>query len=99
MLSNGKMAESVLEKYAAFLPFNGLGLSAINFVQVPFWTGWNLYLMNELYFGCKKLKLFYIAGTLVGTFAGCLLLIFFKCLAQHTTVFNVCDSVAFCFQM
>jgi hypothetical protein len=32
---------SVLEKYAAFSPFLiGLGLS-VNFVQVPFWTGWN----------------------------------------------------------
>lgn len=82
---------SVLEKYAAFSPFLiGLGLSAINFVQVPFWTGWNLYLMNGNYITvAKKLKLYYIAGTLAGTFAGMLaLILLLSVLAQRTTSFS-----------
>jgi hypothetical protein len=53
-----------LEKYAAFSPFYWSGIECNKLVQVPFWTGWNLYLMNENYIlVAKRLKLYYIAGT------------------------------------
>ena len=49
----------------------GIILSAINFMQLPFWMAWNLYVVNHQYvttFGHRKL--FYLLGTLVGSFAG-----------------------------
>lgn len=58
-------------QYAPFVM--GLVLSALNFVQIPFWIGWNLYLVNNKYiFTEKQLKAFYTFGTLVGTFCGML---------------------------
>jgi threonine/homoserine/homoserine lactone efflux protein len=54
----------------------GVLLNAVNFVQLPFWVGWNLYLVNSKYiFTDKSLKYFYIIGTLAGTFFGMLTLI------------------------
>ncbi|MFT3795256.1 hypothetical protein [Flavobacterium sp.] len=49
----------------------GLILSSLNFMQLPFWTAWNLYVVNQNYvatFGNRKL--FYVLGTLMGSFAG-----------------------------
>ena len=83
--------QGILQKYAAYSPFLiGLFLSAINFLQLPFWTGWNLYLMNGNYISIVgKLKLFYIAGTLIGTFMGMLsLVLLLNVLAQNTTSFS-----------
>ena len=83
--------QGVLEKYSSYSPFLiGLSLSAINFLQVPFWTGWNLYLMNANYITVgSKLKFFYIGGTLVGTFVGMLsLVLILDTLAQNTTSFS-----------
>jgi hypothetical protein len=40
-------------------------------MQLPFWTAWNLYVVNHHYvttFGNRKF--FYLIGTLVGSFAG-----------------------------
>lgn len=55
---------------------SGVFLSAINFVQLPFWTGWNLYLLNGNYIQItKSRKYYYILGTLLGTFGGMLTLI------------------------
>lgn len=51
----------------------GLGLSSLNVIQVPFWTGWNLYLLNNSHIdssGAKKYS--YIFGTATGTFFGML---------------------------
>ena len=54
----------------------GLLLNSLNFVQIPFWTGWNLYLINNKYINISRLKkYFYIIGTTVGTFLGMLALI------------------------
>lgn len=54
----------------------GVFLSAINFVQIPFWTSWNLYLLNGKYIEVSKTrKYFYVIGTVVGTFSGMVLLI------------------------
>ena len=83
--------QGVLEKYAMYSPFLiGVFLSGINFLQVPFWTGWNLYLINGNYISIvNKLKLYYIAGTLIGTFAGMLsLILILNTLDQNTTSFS-----------
>ena len=69
---------SVLERYVNYSPFVvGLILSSLNFIQVPFWTSWNLYLLNGNYIEISKnKKYFYVFGTVFGTFSGMLVLIF-----------------------
>ena len=69
---------SVLERYVKYSPFVvGLILSSLNFIQVPFWTSWNLYLLNGNYIEISKSrKYFYVFGTIFGTFSGMLVLIF-----------------------
>lgn len=61
-----------LQQYVQYSPFLiGMVLCALNFLQIPFWMAWNLYLMNAnhiLLVG--KLKFHYIFGTLAGTFWG-----------------------------
>jgi hypothetical protein len=57
--------------------FAGVLLSSLNFIQIPFWTGWNLYLLNGSYIEVSNSrKYFYVFGTVAGTFSGMLLLIF-----------------------
>lgn len=70
---------SYFEKYMTYSPFLiGLILSSLNFLQLPFWTGWNLYLINGNYITSKNtLKLYYVAGTVVGTFTGMMGFVFF----------------------
>jgi hypothetical protein len=70
---------SYFEKYMTCSPFLiGLILSSLNFLQLPFWTGWNLYLINGNYITSKNtLKLYYVAGTVVGTFTGMMGFVFF----------------------
>lgn len=51
-------------------------LCGLNFLQIPFWMGWNLYLINAKSISLiKNLKFYYILGTLVGTFLGMLIAI------------------------
>lgn len=71
-----------LSSYIAYSPFLiGVLLNSLNFLQIPFWTGWNLYLINSNYISIhKNLKYFYILGTLLGIFIGMLALI----LALHS---------------
>lgn len=70
-----KENEALISKYLEYsFYFLGLFLSALNFIQLPFWTGWNLYLLNGNYVSMDK-KNFYLVGTLLGTFAGMLGLI------------------------
>jgi hypothetical protein len=66
-----------LNKYLIYSPFIiGVILNCINFLQIPFWTSWNLYLLNAKYIIIeKKLKYYYIAGTFIGSFLGMLGLI------------------------
>jgi threonine/homoserine/homoserine lactone efflux protein len=68
---------SVLEQYVEYSPFVvGIILSSLNFIQIPFWTSWNLYLLNGNYIEvAQSRKYFYIIGTLIGTFFGMLVLI------------------------
>ena len=67
----------ILSDYINYSTFViGMILSCLNFIQIPFWTAWNLYLINNKYiFIEKNSKFFYISGTLIGTFCGMLLLI------------------------
>lgn len=69
--------QSVLEKYVDYSPYVvGVILSCLNFIQIPFWTGWNIYLLNAKYIEVSKTrKYFYIFGTSIGTFTGMLVLI------------------------
>ena len=56
--------------------FAGLLFSSLNFIQIPFWTGWNLYLLNGNHIEISKSrKYFYVFGTAAGTFVGMLILI------------------------
>lgn len=64
----------------------GVFLSALNFIQIPFWTGWNLWLLNANYIEVSQTrKYFYVFGTLLGTFCGMLTLI----LSLHYFASNV----------
>lgn len=72
---------NVLDKYNSYLSYSalisGLILSCLNFAQIPFWMSWNLYLTNENYIiSHGKKGLFYIFGTIVGTYFGMLAIIF-----------------------
>lgn len=66
-----------LSGYVQYSPFLiGMVLCGLNFLQIPFWMAWNLYLINAKYITLsKKLKFHYIFGTLVGTFWGMLAII------------------------
>ncbi len=70
-------SQSILDKYVNYSPFVvGLILSCLNFIQIPFWTSWNLYLLNGNYIEISKSrKYFYVLGTVLGTFFGMLVLI------------------------
>ncbi|NHM08170.1 hypothetical protein G4D82_13135 [Flavobacterium sp. CYK-4] len=69
--------EQLLEKYLIYSPyFIGLILSSFNFIQLPFWAGWNLYVLNGKYIDIEQGSRFsYLLGTLLGTFSGMLVLI------------------------
>lgn len=80
-----------LEKYVSYSPFLiGLILSSLNFLQLPFWTAWNLYLINGEYIKTEKsLKFYYLAGTLIGTFSGMIGLVYFlHSLSQNAENFS-----------
>lgn len=82
--SNSKTNLSESFHYAPFLL--GIGFSLLNFVQIPFWTGWNLYLLNGKYIEISESrKYFYVFGTVAGTFCGMLVLI----LSLHYFASNV----------
>jgi hypothetical protein len=69
--------QNYLENYVQYSPFViGMVLSGLNFLQIPFWMGWNLYLLNAKSISLERnLKFYYIVGTLVGTFFGMLVVI------------------------
>lgn len=80
-----------LEEYQNYSPFLiGLVLCGLNFLQIPFWMGWNLYLVNVKHISLfQKLKFYYISGILVGTFFGMLVaIVLLKSLLQHTFSFS-----------
>ena len=64
----------------------GIVYSCLNFIQVPFWLSWNLYLLNCKYIEISNnRKYFYVFGTIAGTFSGMLVLI----LSLHYFASNV----------
>ena len=65
-------ADSTLPNYPDYAPFFiGLALNCVNIMQLPFWIGWNLYLINNKFISTRKyLRYFYLIGTLAGPFAG-----------------------------
>lgn len=66
--------------------FAGIFYSSLNFIQIPFWLSWNLYLINGNYIEISNSKkYFYVFGTIAGTFLGMLTLI----LALHYFSSNV----------
>lgn len=68
--------QTVFSNYANYPFIFGLILSCLNFIQIPFWVGWNLYLLNGNYIEISKSrKYFYVFGTIFGTFSGMLVLI------------------------
>jgi len=66
--------ESQLSSYINYSGYLiGIIFSSLNFMQVPFWLGWNVYVVNANYITLgKKLNLVYLAGTLIGSFSGIL---------------------------
>ena len=81
--------QSALEKYIKYSPYVvGIILSCFNFIQIPFWLSWNLYLLNGKYIKISKTrKYFYVFGTILGTFAGMLTFILFLNFITHETNF------------
>jgi len=65
----------------------GVCLSGLNFLQLPFWTGWHLYLLNKRHIDIRvRHRYFYVFGTAVGTFCGMLGFVF--CLARLAPFFS-----------
>jgi len=82
--ANAKSDFSTTYNYAPF--FLGIVLSCLNFIQIPFWTGWNLWLLNGQYIEVSGgRKYVYVLGTIAGTFCGMLTLI----LALHYFASNI----------
>lgn len=51
----------------------GLICNLLNFMQIPLWLSWNLYVGNKKYIDVQqKYQTFYVLGTLIGSFAGIL---------------------------
>lgn len=83
--------EDYLSRYVGCSSFMiGVILNSLNFVQLPFWVGWNLYLINAGYISVDKaLKYAYIGAALMGTFVGMLAFILFLNLVTRKS-----DSIA-----
>lgn len=82
--ANAKSDFSSTFNYAPFLL--GIVLSCLNFIQIPFWTGWNLWLLNGKYIEISRARKYvFVLGTIIGTFSGMLTLI----LALHYFASNV----------
>lgn len=72
-IKTGNASDEVFfRRYFDHSPFViGLILSAMNFMQLPFWMAWNLYVVNNNHAKTSgNLKLFYLIGTLIGSSAG-----------------------------
>lgn len=88
---NSADSNSPMDPFLMYSPFLiGVILNGLNFLQLPFWTGWNLYLINGKYIRIEKhLKYYYIAGTLVGIFSGMLsLIVLLNTFLQKTNQFS-----------
>ena len=92
--SNQSVEEhNYLEDFIRYSPFLiGLILCTLNFLQIPFWVVWNLYLMNANHISlARKLKFYYILGTIFGTFLGIFVeVLAFDSLSVKITPFSKC---------
>lgn len=84
-------SNGILQNYLIYSPFViGIILNCFNFLQLPFWASWNLYLLNGKYITIeRKLKYYYIAGTLIGVFLGMFsLIVILQTFFQKTNHFS-----------
>jgi len=73
------LIKTIISNVSQHFFFAGILLSCTNFIQIPFWLSWNLYLLNGNYIEVSKYKkYFYVLGTVTGTFFG--MLVFILCL-------------------
>jgi len=71
--------------------FTGVFLNAMNFVQIPFWLGWNIYLINSNSIKINSyLKIFYFSGIVLGTSLGmiCFVLFFNLLFVKFNSILN-----------
>ncbi|WP_055092605.1 hypothetical protein [Flavobacterium aquidurense] len=81
-----------LQEYLLYSPFViGIILNGVNFLQLPFWTSWNLYLLNKEYISVERdLKYYYIAGTVIGVFLGMFsLIVLLQAIFQKANQFSI----------
>lgn len=84
--NSGDGNKTVFSNVSQNVFFAGILYSGLNFIQIPFWLSWNLYLLNGKYIEISKTrKYFYVIGTVAGTFCGMVTLI----LALHYFASNV----------
>jgi hypothetical protein len=81
--------ENYLSKYLNYSAFViGLICNGLNLIQIPFWLSWNLYVVNAKYINLnKKSQLYYVAGTLIGSFAGIFTIVMLLNYATESTSF------------
>ncbi|MCL9804400.1 hypothetical protein NAT51_02620 [Flavobacterium amniphilum] len=71
LIGTNRGVPEILPGYPSIV--TGLFLSCLNFAQIPFWTTWNLFLVNGNYISNReKYAGFYLIGTVLGAFAGML---------------------------
>ncbi len=68
----------------------GLGLSAVNILQIPFWLAWNTFLLNKevIKFDWKS-QIKYLSGIGIGTFLGLLLFILAGEFSEQSNLFKI----------
>ncbi|WP_343695684.1 hypothetical protein [Flavobacterium sp.] len=101
--NKAEQSQNYLQEYLMYSPFViGVILNCFNFLQLPFWTSWNLYLLNGNHIVIeRKLKYYYIAGTLMGIFLGMFSLIvvlqtiFYKTNQLSKSILPVCIPLFF----
>lgn len=74
LFASRETQQVIASPFESYAPFErGVMLSTINFFQLPFWIGWNIYVISSNYV-IPNLKSFsaYLSGTLSGTTAGML---------------------------
>ncbi|TAG07042.1 MAG: hypothetical protein EAZ44_00985 [Cytophagia bacterium] len=62
-----------LEKIHPF--FIGFILNLFNFIQIPYWSSWHIFLIQSKKLN-KKISIFYVLGTILGTFLGMITFVF-----------------------
>jgi hypothetical protein len=81
--------QNTLTKYLNYSPFViGVICNGVNFMQIPFWLSWNLYVINAKYIDTtKKSQPYYVLGTLGGSFIGIFTIVMVLNYAKESTSF------------